>query len=162
MGTTFEQPKHLSLVRYRRLVRALQPVLIVYGVVISGSVLIGLWRRAAAGQQFSILYWIAGATVGLWAASLIRLALRLEMARRCYIEFRDGRLVLARRGVLALRRFVSWSLSPDAVEPRYTRLRLTYKFGFGRKHWIMLLDDDEQIEELRHALSLQIPQKDAR
>jgi hypothetical protein len=161
MGMTFEQPKHLSRVSYRRLIRACQPLLIFYGVVMSGSVLIALWKRAATGQQIAILHWMVGATIGLWGAGLMRLALRLEMSRRRYIEFRDGRLVLARCGVFALRRFVSWSLSPDEFEPRHTRLRLTYKVGFGRKHWIMLLDDDEQIEELRQALSLQIPQKDA-
>src|SRR5688572_4939730 len=90
VSAMFEQPKHLSLVSHRRVVRALQPMLIVYGVVISGSVLIGLWQRAAAGQRFSILHWIVGATIGLWAASLIRLTLRFEMSRRRYIEFRDG------------------------------------------------------------------------
>ena len=161
MRTTFEQPKHLTRVCYRRAVHAFQPVLIVYGIVMSGLVLVALWRQAEAGAEISILRWMLGATVGLWAAGLIRLAMRLELSRRRYVEFRDGGIFLARRGVIALRRFVSWSLSPDPVEPRYTRLRLTYKFGLGKKHWSMLLDDDEQIAALRHALSLQVQQKDA-
>ena len=160
MNKTFEQPKHLTAVCYQRRVHAFQPVLIVHCVVMSGLVLIALWRRAAAGQEISILRWVLGTTVGLWSAGLIRLAMRLELWRRRYFEFRDGGIFLARRGVIALRRFVSWSLAPDPVQPRYSRLRLTYKFGLGRKHWSMLLDDDEQIAALRHELSLQIPQKD--
>ena len=160
MNSIFEQPKHLRVVSYQRLVRALQPILFVYGVVISGLVLVALWRRAEAGQQISVLRWMFGATVGLWAAGLMRFAMRLELSRRRYVEFRDDGIFLARRGIVPLRRFVSWSLSPDAVEPRYTRVRLTYKFGVGRKHWTMLLDDDGQIAALRLALSRQIPQKD--
>ena len=160
MNTIFEQPKHLTAVCYQRLVHAFQPVLIVYGLVMSGLVLMALWRKAEAGQEISILNWMLGATVGLWAAGLIRLAMRLELSRRRYVEFRDGGIFLARRGIVTLRRFVSWSLSPDPVDPCYTRLRLTYKFGLGRKRWSMLLDDDEQIAALRHALSLQIPRKD--
>lgn len=84
--------------------------------------------------------------------------MRLELSRRRYIEFRDGGIFLARRGTVGIRRFVSWSLSPDSLEPRYTRLRLTYKFGLGRKHWSMLLDDGGEIAALRHELSLQIPE----
>ena len=86
MSTTYEQPKHLRAVSYQRLVRAFQPVLIVYGVVMSGLVLVALWRKAEAGQQISVLRWILGATVGLWAAGLVRFALRLELSRRRHIE----------------------------------------------------------------------------
>jgi hypothetical protein len=103
---------------------------------------------------------MVGATLGLWAAGLQCLALRLESSRRRYVEFRDDSIFLAQRGVVALRRFVSWSLAPDPLEPRYTRLLLTYKFGLTRKRWSMLLDDAEHIAALKHALSIQIPQKD--
>lgn len=159
MSMTFEQPKHLNFVIYQRTVRALQPMLLVSGAILSGMMLIGLWRRAGASEQVSAWRWMAGVGVGLLMAGLIRLSLLFELSRRRSIEFRGGELLLTRRGVVALRRIIAWSLSPDPIEPRYTQLRLTYRFGLGRKHWTMLLDDDAQISELRHALTLQIPQK---
>jgi hypothetical protein len=157
MNTTFEQPRHLAAVSYQRVVRAIHPLLIAYGILMSCLVILVLYRRAAAGQEVTSLEWMLGATVGLLAAGLHRLALRLESSGRRYVEFRDGGIFLARRGVVALRRFVSWSLAPDPLEPRYTRLLLTYKFALGRKHWSMLLDDADHIAALRHALSTQIP-----
>ena len=160
MDTTFDQPKHLVAVCCLRLVRAFQPILFVYGVVMSTSVLLALWRKSAAGQEISLLHWMLGGSMGLWAAGLTRLGLRLGLSRRRYIEFRDRGIFLSGRGVVAFRRFVSWSLSPDAVDPHHTRLRLTYKFGLGRKDWSMLLDDDEQIAALRHTLSVRLAQKD--
>lgn len=135
----------------------MRPLFIVNALLLSGLVLIGLWRRAEAGQQISGLNWVLGASVGLWAAGLARLALRLDMSNRRYLELRHNAIFLARRGVVALRRFVDWSITPDPVEPRYTRLRLTYKFGFGRKQWTMLLDDQAQISELRRELEARIP-----
>jgi hypothetical protein len=159
MSMTFEQPKHLSVVNYQRLVRTLRPMLLISGTILSGMVLIALWRRAESGEQVSAWRWMAGATVGLLMAALIRVTLLFEKSRRRCIEFRGDGLLLTRRGAIALRRFIAWSLSPDPIEPRYTRLRLTYRFGLGRKHWTMLLDDDAQISELRHALTLQIPQE---
>ena|SRR6266496_3728136 len=161
MSTTFEEPEHLSEVSYQRVVRAFQPVLILYAVLIPAPVLIALWRRAEAGQHVSVLNWMMGATVGLWAAGLLRLALRFEGSRRRYIQLRDDGLFLARRGVIALRRIVAWSLSSDTVEPRYTRFQVIYRHGFGRKRWSMLLDDDGQISQLRKALESHIPQSNA-
>jgi hypothetical protein len=158
-GMTFEQPKHLNVVIYRRLAHALQPILLVSGVILSGMMVIGLWRRAEAGEQVSAWRWMTGAAVGLLSAGLVRLALLFEKSRRRYIEFRGDGLLLAQRGVVAPCRLISWSLSPDPIEPGYTRLGMTYKFGLGRKHWTMLLDDEAQIAGLRHALTLQFPQK---
>jgi hypothetical protein len=158
--TTFEQPKHLAAVSYQRLVRVLQPLLLAYGFLMSGLVLFVLYRRAAAGQKVTAVEWMVGATLGLWAAGLHRLVLRLEACRRRYVEFRVDGIFLAQRGVVAPRRFVAWSLAPDSLEPRYTRLLLTYKYGLGRKRWSMLLDDPEHIAALRQALSTQIPQPD--
>jgi hypothetical protein len=160
MNTTFEQPKHLTAVSYQRQVRAFQPLLIAYCILLSCLGLFLLYNRTAAGQHVTWWEWLLGATLGLWAAGAQRLALRLDSPRRRYIEFRNGGMFLAQRGVVALRRFISWSLDPDPLEPRYNRLLLTYKFGLGRKHWSMLLDDAEHIAALRHALSTQIPQKD--
>jgi hypothetical protein len=104
---------------------------------------------------------MAGAAVGPLNAGLLRLTLLFEKSRRRCIEFRGDGILLTPRGVVALRRFVAWSLSPDPIEPQYTRLRLTYRFGLGRKNWTMLLDDDAQILELRHALASQIPPEKA-
>jgi hypothetical protein len=160
VNTTFEQPKHLAAVSYRRQVRDFQPLIIAYGILMSCLVLFVLYRRTAIGQQVALWEWLVGATLGLWVVGLHRLALRLESSRRRYVEFRNGGIFLAQRGVVALRRFVSWSLAPDPLEPRYNRLLLTYKFGLGRQRWSMLLDDAEHTAALRHALSTQIPQKD--
>jgi hypothetical protein len=160
VNTTFEQPKHLTAVSYHRLARAIRPLLIAYGILMSCTVLFTLYLRTAAGQAVTPLEWILAATVGLLAAGLHRLALRFQSSRRRYVEFRDGGIFLAQRGIVALRRFVSWSLDPDPLEPRYNRLLLTYKSGLGRQRWSMLLDDAEHIAELRHALSTYILQQD--
>ena len=160
MITTFEQPKHLSLVSYQRTVRAVWPVFLVFGCILSAMLVFGLWRRAAAGEQVAAWRWIAAAGIGFLQVGLIRLGLLCERSRRRYVEFRGDRLFLAQRGAIAIRRFLTWSLSPDPIEPRYTRLQLVYRFGFGRKRWSMLLDDEKQIAELRDALR-QIPKRDA-
>jgi hypothetical protein len=157
MSMTFEQPKHLNVVIHQRAVRDLRPVLLVSGVMLSGLALIGLWRRAESGEQVSAWRWMAGAAVGPLMAVLMRLIPLSGKSRRRCIEFRGDGILLTGLGVVAFRRFVTWSLSPDPIEPQYTRLRLTYRFGLGRKHWTMLLDDDAQISELRLALTLQIP-----
>ena len=91
---------------------------------------------------------------------LIRLGLLFERSRRRFLEVRGDRLILAQRGTVAIRRIITWSLSPDRLEPRYTRLQLVYRFGLGRKRWNMLLDDVSEIAELRHALTAQIPQRE--
>jgi hypothetical protein len=157
MGATFEQPKHLNAVCSQRLIQAFRPVLVTFAVVLAGLVLVALWRKADAGEHISVLNWVLGASVGLWSAVLVRLALRWELNNLRYLECRDNGLFLARRGFVAFRRFVDWSITPDSVEPRYTRLRLTYKFGFGRKQWTMLLDDQAQISGLRRELEARIP-----
>lgn len=158
MSTTFEQPKHLAAVSHQRLIRDSQPLLIAQGILVSCLGLFFLYNRPATGQQVKFWEWTLGATLGLWFVGLHRLALHLESPRRRYVEFRDGGIFLAQRGLVALRRFVSWSIAPDRLEPRYTRLLLIYTFGLGRKRWSMLLDDAEQIAALRRALSTQIPQ----
>ncbi|HEV2208992.1 MAG TPA: hypothetical protein VG167_09475 [Verrucomicrobiae bacterium] len=157
---TFEQPKHLNVVTYQRVVRAFWPVFLVWGGLLSAMMVFGLWRRASLGEQVSAWRWGAAAGVGFLAVGLVRLGLLFERSRRRYVEFRGDRLFLAQRGTVAARRFVTWSLSPDSVEPRYTRLQLVYKFGFGRKRWSMLLDDATQIADLRHALTSHISQRD--
>jgi hypothetical protein len=121
----------------------------------------GLWRRSAAGEQVSAWRWIAAAGVGFLQVALIRLGLLYERTRRRYLEFRGERIVLGQRGAVAIRRLMAWSLTPDLIEPRYTRLRFVYRFGLGRKHWSTLLDDETQIAELRHALISHIPEKEA-
>lgn len=161
MSTTFEQPKHLNVVTYQRVVRAVWPVFLVWGGLLSGVLVFGLWRRAVAGEQIAMWRWVAGGGLGFLMVGLIRVGLIYEKSRRRYVEFRGDRLVLAQRGVIALRRFVAWSLLPDPVGPKYTRLQLVYRFGFGRRRWTMLLDDERQISELRHALSAEIPQQSA-
>jgi hypothetical protein len=83
---------------------------------------------------------MAGAAVGPLNAGLLRLTLLFEKSRRRCIEFRGDGILLT---------------------PRGARLRLTYRFGLGRKNWTMLLDDDAQILELRHALASQIPPEKA-
>jgi hypothetical protein len=160
MTTTFEQPKHLSIVAYQRLVRAVWPMFLVCGGLLSAMLVFGLWRRAVAGEQVSAWRWIAAASVGFLVVGLFWLGLLFESSRRRYVEFRGDRLFLAQRGAVAVRRFITWSMSPDPIEPRYTRLQLVYRFGLGRKRWSMLLDDERQIAELRDALT-QIPQRDA-
>ena len=157
---TFEQPKHLNVVRYRRVVRAFWPVFLLAGGLTSVLMVFGLWLRAAVGEQVSAWRWAAAAGVGFCQVGLLRLGLVFERSCRRYVEFRADRLFLAQRGAVAVRRFVTWSLSPDPIEPRYTRLKLIYKSGFGRKRWSMLLDDASQIADLRHALTSQFPQRE--
>jgi hypothetical protein len=123
--------------------------------------LIGLWRRAAAGEHVATWRWVAAGGVGFLMVGLIRLSLLLTRSQRRYIEFRSDKIFLSQRGCVAIPRFIGWSVSPDLIEPRYTCLQLIYKFGFGLKRWEMLLDDEIQISELRQALATQIPQKQA-
>ena len=161
MTTTFEQPKHLNVVIYRRVVRAVWPIFLICGGLLSAMMVVGLWHRAVAGEQVAAWRWVAAVGVGFLMVGLIHLGFLFERSRRRYVEFRGDRLFLAQRGGVAIRRFITWSLSPDPIEPRYTRLQLVYRFGFGRKRWSMLLDDASQIVELRFALTAQIPQRDA-
>jgi len=154
---TFEQPKHLNAVCYQRVIRTLRPLLIACAVILSGLALTALWRRAEAGQQVSGLNWVLGASVGLCAAIVCRLTLRFDMRNRRYLEFRDEGLFLSGRGFVNFGRVLDSSISPDPIEPSYTRVRLTHKSGFGRKHWTMLLDDEAQISELRDALEARMP-----
>src|SRR5882672_7615263 len=121
---TFEQPKHLNVVTYQRVLRAVWPIFLVGGGLLSAMTLFGLWRRAAAGEQVAPWRWIGAAGVGLSMVGLIRLGLFFERSRRRFVEFRGDRLLLAQRGAVAIRRFITWSLSPDPIEPRYTRLQL--------------------------------------
>jgi hypothetical protein len=158
MSTAFEQPKHLNVVTYRRVVRAVTPIFLGYGSLLPAILVFSLWRRVAAGEQFSAWLWIAALGVGLVPLGFVRLGLFWERSRPRYVEFLGERVFLAQCGAVAVRRFVAWSLMPDSVEPRYTRLQLVYRLGLGRKRWSMLLDDDTQIAELRHALTLHIPQ----
>jgi len=161
MTTTFEQPKHLNDVTCQRIIRAVWPIFMVCGCLLSGMMVFGLWQRAAAGEHVTAWRWIAAVGVGFVMVGLFRLQLLFESSRRRYVEFRGDKLFLARRGNIAIRRFVTWSLSSDKIEPRYTQLLLVYRYGFGQKRWSMLLDDDQQIKELRDALTLQIPQQNA-
>ncbi len=161
MRAVFEQPKHLNAVCYQRLVRTLRPLLVVGAVILSGLALTALWRRAEAGQQVSGLNWVLGACAGLCAAMVCRLTLRFDMRNRRYLEFRDEGLFLSGRGFVNFGRVLDSSISPDPIEPRYTRVRLTYKCGFGGKHWTMLLDDAAQISELRNTLKQRIPRRTA-
>jgi hypothetical protein len=158
---TFEQPKHLNIVTYQRVVRAVWPIFLFWGGLLSSMMVFGLWRRAAAGEHVAGWRWIGAAGVGFLLLGLIHLGLLFERSRRRYVELRGDRFFLAQRGAVAIRRFITWSLSPDPIEPRYTRLQLIYRFGFGRKRWSMLLDDASQIAELRDALTAHIPQRDA-
>jgi hypothetical protein len=152
----FEQPKHLSKVRYQRAVRTLRSLIIVSALLLSGLGLIALWRQATAGQQVSTAQWVLAGSLGLWVAVVVWLGLRLELWNRHYLEFRDQGLFLAWRGGVPFHRFLDWSIAPDPVEPRYTRLRLIYKSGPARKRWTMLLDDEAQISELREMLGRRI------
>jgi hypothetical protein len=161
MTATFEQPKHLNVVTYQRAIRAVWPVFLVCGCILSAMLVFDLWRRAAAGEQVATWCWIVATGIGFFMVGLIRLRLFFERSRRRYVEFRGDKLFLAQRGAVAFRRFITWSLSPDPIEPRYTRLQLVYRFSLGRKRWSMLLDDATQIAELRHALTAQIPQRHA-
>jgi hypothetical protein len=162
MSTTFEQSRQLNVVVYKRLLRDLEPVSLAAGVIISGILFVGLWREAEAGKQVAAWCWAASAGIGVLVAGQLRLLLLVNKSSRRYMEFQGDRLFLTRRRPVALRRVISWSLVPDPIEPRYTVLRLTYRFGRGRKHWTMLMDNDAQISELRHALTLRIPQSIAR
>lgn len=153
MRATFEQPKHLNAVCYQRVVRTVRPLVIVSALLLSGLALIALWRRAAAGAQISATQWVFGGSLGLWVAVIAWLGLRLELWNRHHLEFREHGLFLAGRGGVPFHKFLYWSITPDPVEPRYTRLRLTYKSGFARKQWTMLLDDESQISELRDSLN---------
>jgi hypothetical protein len=161
MTTTFEQPEHLNLVAYRRLVRVCWRIFLPCGALLSALLLIGLWRRAAAGEQVSTWRWLAAASVGFLEVGLIRLGMRCEKSKRRYLEFRGDRLFLSGRGGIATRRFISWSFLPDPLEPRYTRLQLVYRFGLGRQRWSMLLDDNQPLAALGHALMLHLPQSKA-
>jgi hypothetical protein len=159
MTTTFEQPKHLNLVTYRRVVRIFAPMFTIYGIFLSGMLIFSLWRRAEAGEQVATWRWMAAIGVGFLIPGSLRLNLLYEKSRRRYVEFRGERLFLAKHGVIAIRRFVTWSLSADPIDPRYTRLQLIYRCGFGERRWTMLLDDDSQISKLRYLLTSQLPQK---
>jgi len=158
---TFEQPKYLNAVTHQRFVRAVWPIFLFWGGLISAMMLFDLWRRAAAGEQVAPWRWIGAAGVGFLMLGLVRLGFFAERSRRRFVEFRGDRLFLAQCGAVAIRRFVTWSLSPDPIEPRYTRLQLVYRFGLGRKRWSMLLEDAGQIAELKQALAAHIPQRDA-
>lgn len=161
MRAMFDQPKHLSEVRYQRVVRTVRPLVIVSALLLSGLALIALWRRTEAGQQISTTNWLLGGSVGLWVALGVWLCLRLELRNRHNLEVRENGLLLTGRGGVAFQRFLDWSITPDPVEPRYKRLRLTYKLGFARKQWTMLLDDAAQNSELRDALKKRIPRRTA-
>lgn len=161
MNAIFEQPRHLNVVEYHRFVRAVWPVLLVCGGLFSALAVFGLWLEAAAGEQIEIWRWIAAGGAGWLMVGVIWIWLVFETSRRRYVEFRGDRLFLSQQGVVAIGRFIAWSLLPDPIDPRYTRLQLVYRFGRGRKRWIMLLDDDKQISELRNALSAAIPQQGA-
>lgn len=160
MITTFEQPKHLNDNIYRRTVRMVWPLFLASGGLLSGMVLLKLWLRASAGESVSMGRWIAAAGVGFLSPFGVLLMLRYQRSQRRYLEFRGDKIFLAERGNIARHRFISWSLTPDKLESRFTCLQLVYKFGLGRKRWTMLLEDAAQISELKQVLTLQIPQKE--
>lgn len=160
MTTTFEQPEHLNLVAYQRLVRVCWRVFLPCGALLSALLVIGLWRRTVAGEHVSTWRWMAAASVGFLEVGLIRLGFVCEKSKRRYVDFRGDSLFLSGRGAIATRRFISWSFSPDPREPRYTRLHLVYRFGLGRQRWSMLLDDDQQLAALGRALTLHLQQNE--
>lgn len=158
MITTFEQPKHLNDIIYRRTIRAIWPFFLILGGLLSGVVLLKLWLRASAGESVSMGRWIAAAGVGFVSPIGVLFLLRYQRSQRRYMEFRGDKIFLAERGNIARPRFISWSLTPDKLEPHHTCLQLVYKFGLGRKRWTMLLEDAAQISELKQVLTLQILQ----
>src|SRR5947207_1411681 len=121
---SYEQPQHLNELCYKRAIAILRPVLIGFAVLLSALVLFAQWRRAQTGYPVTILGSVMGATIGVWAAGLCWLALRFEYGRRHAIEFREKGLFLSGRGVIALPRIVSWSLSQDPLDSHYTWLRI--------------------------------------
>lgn len=153
---TFEQPKRLNVVLQKRNVRLAYPAFIGMGLLLSAMLLFGTWQKAKMGQHFSPSAWIGLAFIGPLQITALLLMLRFYSERR-YIEFRDNGFYLSSRGNIKLKRIVNWSISPDLIEPRYFRLQIIYKYGFGRKRWTLLLDDHAQVSQLRDGLKERLP-----
>ena len=153
MKMRFEEPRHLTALHYKRVIAAVWPALIVYGAILSALVLFKLWRLSSTGQHVALWNWLGGIVVGPLAIILLRFAWSRAAAKHRWIEFRQERLFLSDGGSLKLRRVLGWSLTADKLDSTRTQLKITYKFGFARHCWSMLLDDAAQISELRHALA---------
>jgi len=107
MQATSEQPDYLKAVSYRRLVHVFRPILLINSVLLSGLVLVALWRRAEAGQQIWVWFWVIGACIGPLTYLLVRFGLRSELQNRCFLEFPNNGLFLTRRGGIAYARLVA-------------------------------------------------------
>ncbi len=154
---TFEQPGSLNRVRHRCVMRALRPLLGIYCIGLSAMVLFGLWRKASSGYAVPPLYWAAGCLSGLLTSGVILLLLRFDTSRRRCISFTEDSFVATQCGLVAFNRLYSWSLTPDSIEPQYTRFQFTYRSGLGQKQWSMLLSDDAQVVSLREILRERLP-----
>src|SRR6266446_3176991 len=118
MNITFEQPRHLNSLSYQRHIRALRPMLLVFGATLTAFVLLALRYKAHSGQQISGVHWVLGATTGGFAVGLMWLTLRFEASIRRWVELGDKGFLLAKRGFITDKRLIAWSLTPESLEPR--------------------------------------------
>ena len=152
----FEQPKHLNEVRYRRTARIFRPALVVYLVLMPMVMYIALWSQVEIAEKVSIARWLECSMYGLMGPLYLWGLMRFEASWRRYIEFRGERIFLAMHGEYAIARVKGWSFTPYPDDPRLTRLLLTISH---RKNWSMLLDDENQIAQLRQELEIRVPSK---
>lgn len=153
----FEQPKHLTKANRVKQIRGAALVFLFPSVLLSVVTIAIPLQRYQAGREVSDWEWILAASIGLIQFLLVRLGLYISLSSARYIEFKGDKIDLAERGKIAISRIKEWSLTPDTLAPGCLRLRIIYKFGFGRKRWSMLLDDQNQADQLKIALNTAVP-----
>lgn len=155
----FDEPRHLTALRYRRLIDDFWAGFVVCGVMFSTTVLAVLYRQAMAGRHIPDWKWVGAIAIGPFVVVLFGCAGRLTGAtERRWIELQDERVRFGKSGSIKCKRVLRWSLTPDKRDPKQVQLKVTYKFGLGRNHWTMLLNDAAEIAKLRDALVARFPE----
>ncbi|HKQ38627.1 MAG TPA: hypothetical protein VJ063_11155 [Verrucomicrobiae bacterium] len=155
----FDEPRHLTALRYRRFVAAVWPGLVVYGVALSALAVSKIWRLSIVGHDITALRWIGAAAAGPFAVGLFCFAWNRAGAwERKWIELREDRVRFGQSGSVKCKRVLGWSLTPEKFHANQARLRVTYKFGLARHHWAMLLDDPGEIARVRDEFGARFPE----
>ena len=174
---TFEQPKHLKEVQYRREVRNLGLVMIMFLVIVTFSTLFLYGINSWMDQPTPKRSWIILAICPFcWAA--FRAVLWFQARSRRFLEFRNDRIFLSSKGEYPIQAVTGWSFAPDILNPAFSVLRISVSYpGFWMKEirrrkraifttplhsrpgerWSMLLDNPEEIARLREELSIRCP-----
>ncbi len=175
---TFEQPKHLKEVQYRRQVRKLGLGMIMLSAIVTLFTLLLYCINAWTNQPAPRRSWIIILAIGPLYWAVFRALLWFQLRSGRFLEFRNDRIFLSSKGEYSTWIINRWSLAPDALDPRITLLRISLspfgirrtelkagKGGFlttpfllpGGARWSMLLDNPEEIARLREELSVRCP-----